>query len=584
MTQGPNSPSSTQEFDLLIRGGTLVDGTRLPRFRTDVAIRNGRIAQIGRIDRARARRVLDADGLIVAPGFIDLHTHYDSQIQWDPWCSISGWHGVTSVALGNCGFGFAPVRPEERERSMLTMSRTEAVPMETMREGMVWDWETFPEWLNTLERIPKGVNCLSYMPLSPLMVYVMGLEAAKSRPANESEMQEMRRLLNQAMDVGACGWSAQRMGEDGLQNDFDGSPMVTDTMTDAEAYSFAELLGERDEGFIQITQASHGLEKDFEVVEKLAERSGRPILYNVVFALDGVPQLHRKMLSWLESCQARGLRVFGQGQTVRAPYYFTLEDWNLYDSGPAWREALTGSHDEKIRKLSDPDRVAQMVEEMESGAVLTATVGGHPKEHIYRGAAGHPEHEPLVGQTLEEIGKERGVSGTEALIQLSLESDLKATVLTKSATGIDTEDICEILASPYVFPGVSDGGAHTKFMTSGSYTTDTLAWLVRDEGRMTLEDAHYKLSYLPAHAAGFKDRGFLREGSPADIVVYELDRLDRLPAWWDSEVAEDLPGGEWRRIQRAQGYHYILVNGEITFEQDTCTGQTPGQLLRHGAG
>ena len=572
------------EFDLLIRGGTLVDGTRLPRFRTDIGIRNGRIAQIGRIPAARAHRVLEADGLIVAPGFVDLHTHYDSQIQWDPWCSISGWHGVTSVALGNCGFGFAPVRPEERERSMLTMSRTEAVPMETMREGMVWDWETFPQWLDSLERIPKGVNCLSYMPLSPLMVYVMGLEAAKSRPANETEMQEMRRLLHQAMDVGACGWSAQRMGENGLQNDFDGSPMVTDTMTDEDAYSFARLLGERDEGFIQITQASHGLERDFEVVEKLAEFSGRPVLYNVVFALDGVPQLHRRMLSWLESCQARGLRVFGQGQTVRAPYYFTLEDWNLYDSGPAWCEALTGSHDEKMRKLADPGRVARMVDEMESGAVMTSTVGGHPKEHVYRGADDHPEHEPLVGLTLEEIGHQRGISGTEALIQLSLESDLKATVLTKSATGIDPDDICEILASPYVFPGVSDGGAHTKFMTSGSYTTDTLAWLVRDEGRMSLEDAHYKLSYLPAHAAGFRDRGFLREGSPADIVVYELERLDRLPAWWDSEVAEDLPGGEWRRVQRAQGYHYILVNGEITFEQDICTGQTPGELLRHGAG
>ena len=192
--------------------------------RPDIGIADGRVAEIGRISSSRAARVLDADGLIVAPGFVDLHTHYDGQLQWDPWCSISGWHGVTSVALGNCGFGFAPVRPDERERSMLTMSRTEAIPMETMREGMLWDWETFPEWMDTLDRIPKGVNCLSYMPLAPLMTYVMGLENAKSRSSTPDELAEMQRLMREALSVGACGWSAQRMGTDGLQNDYDGTP------------------------------------------------------------------------------------------------------------------------------------------------------------------------------------------------------------------------------------------------------------------------------------------------------------------------------------------------------------------------
>src|SRR5437762_4610624 len=210
------------EYDTLIKGGTVVDGTRVPRYRGDVAVKDGRIVQLGGRITGSAKQVLDASGLIVAPGFVDLHTHYDGQIQWDPYCTISGWHGVTSVAMGNCGFGFAPVRPEERDRAMLTMTRTEAIPFESMKLGMLWDWVTFPEFLDSLDRIPKGVNCLSYVPLAPLMIWTMGLEAAKHRPATEKERREMQRLLNEAMDAGACGFSTQRFGEHSVQADYGG--------------------------------------------------------------------------------------------------------------------------------------------------------------------------------------------------------------------------------------------------------------------------------------------------------------------------------------------------------------------------
>ena len=174
-------------FDLIIRSGTIVDGTRKPRYVGDVAIKNGHVASIGSRSSGSAERVIDADGCIVAPGFVDLHTHYDAQIRWDPWCTISGWHGVTSVVLGNCGFGFAPVRPDFRERSMLTMTRTEAIPYASMQAGMPWQWETIPEYLDSLEQAPKGVNVIQYMPTASLMTYVMGLEAAKSRPATDAE-------------------------------------------------------------------------------------------------------------------------------------------------------------------------------------------------------------------------------------------------------------------------------------------------------------------------------------------------------------------------------------------------------------
>ena len=195
------------EYDLHIKGGTVVDGTRVPRYRGDLWIKDGRIAQIGGRVRGGAEQEIDADGLIVAPGFVDLHTHYDAQIRWDPWCTISGWHGVTSVVLGNCGFGFAPVKPEFRERSILTMVRTEAIPYDSIKEGMPWEWETIPEYLDSLDRAPKGVNVIQYMPTASLMTYVMGLEAAKSRPATAAERKEMQRLLHEGMDAGLCGFS-----------------------------------------------------------------------------------------------------------------------------------------------------------------------------------------------------------------------------------------------------------------------------------------------------------------------------------------------------------------------------------------
>src|SRR5262249_13737644 len=250
------------DLDLHIKGGTVVDGTRAPRRQADVWITDGKVAQIGGKAEGFAKRAIDADGLIVAPGVVDLNTHYDAQIRWDPYCTISGWHGVTSVVLGNCGFGFAPVKPDFRERSMLTMTRTEAIPFASMKEGMTWDWETIPQYLDSLDHAPKGVNCIQYMPTASLMTYVMGLENAKTRPATEAERKEMQRLLHEGMDAGLCGFSIQRLGRNSAQADFDGSPMVTDTMVDEDILNLAEVLHARNDGFIQITQVTGHIKQD----------------------------------------------------------------------------------------------------------------------------------------------------------------------------------------------------------------------------------------------------------------------------------------------------------------------------------
>jgi N-acyl-D-aspartate/D-glutamate deacylase len=580
-------------YDVHIKGGTIVDGTRVPRYKGDIWIKDGKIAKMGGRADAVSDRVIDATGCIVAPGAIDLHTHYDAQVRWDPWCTISGWHGVTSVVLGNCGFGFAPCKPDFRERSMLTMVRTEAIPMEAMRQGMLpkWDWETIPEYLDSLEREKLGVNVVQYMPTASLMIYVMGLDAAKTRPATSVERKEMQRLLHEGMDAGLCGFSIQRLGPNSTQADYDGTPMVTDTMCDDDIFALAEVLRERDEGFIQLTQATSANPNDPEDLDfklRLAEVAQRPILDNVVPVSQKNPRTHGDRLDWLAKAQSAGLRIFGQGATIRTGFTFSLDNWNLYDSSPAWREATTGTLEDKIRKMKDPAiREAIKRETDTANTLFTQTqiaVGGPAHKLVVQHIAGRPDLcDKYEGKSLRQIAEEEGKHYLDVMLDISLETDLKTEFLGEGPT-FNVDHMAGVYnESPYTIPGVSDGGAHTKFFTGGAWTTDLLSWMVRDTGKLTLEEAHYRMSALAAHAAGFKNRGVLREGTPADVLVYDLEELDITPPWVGEPIF-DLPGGEWRRVQKAKGYHHILVNGVETFADGECTGATPGKLLRHGQG
>jgi N-acyl-D-aspartate/D-glutamate deacylase len=421
------------------------------------------------------------------------------------------------------------------------------------------------------------------MPTASLMTYVMGLEAAKTRVATDAERTEMRRLLNEGMDAGLCGFSIQRLGKHSAQADFDGTPMVTDTMCDEDILNLARVLRDRDEGFIEITQATGHIKDDLAFVEKLAAEANRPILFQAITASTLNPDIHRKSLDWLEKMRAKGLPIFGQGGTVRSGFAFSLEHWNLYDMSSAWRDMTTGTKEEKIAKMKDPAMREAVRSEraMHAIDINAAGIGGRPAKLIVSWVENKPELEKYVGKSVGQIADEEGRHIADVMIDLSLATDLKAEFL-QPEPEFNAEFNAEIINnSMYTFPGVSDGGAHTKFFTGGSFTTDFLRWMVRDEQRVTLEEAHYRLSALPAHAAGFKDRGVLREGAWADVVVYDLNGLGVEPEWV-GEVTHDLPGGEWRRVQRAKGYRSIIVNGVETFAHDKCTEATPGKLLRHG--
>ena len=578
------------KFDTVIKNGTIIDGTGLPRYKGDIAVKDGRVAKMARVERSDAREVIEAEGLIVAPGFVDLHTHYDAQVHWDPYCTISGWHGVTSVAIGNCGFGFAPAHKENRERLLQMMTRTEQIPYETMVEGLGldWDWESLPEWMDHLDRLPKGVNLLSYVPLNPLLVYVLGLEGAKAgRAATPDEQGEMNRLISEAMDAGMMGFSFQRFGKNSVQSDYDGTPMPTDVVPDETLLSFSDLLGQRGDGFIQLVNAKGGDvvnntdQADRLFVEEIARRTGRPVLFNALIASDepGHENIHLDTMAWIDSCFDRGLRVYGQAVTVRAPFIFTLEDWNLYDSSPAWARATVGTLEERLAKLADPEiRKAMKAEE---ATLATTGVGGPISGLVIEATPGHPELEKYHGRSLGEIAKAEGKHHIDAMLDIGVAGGLKVLYKTLDIGSTDPNKVGELVRNQHVIPGLSDGGAHTRFFTGGSFTTEVLTWLVRETKQLTLEQAHFRLSYLPAQAAGFTDRGFLREGAPADIIVYDFQNLRRVPET-DYEIAHDFPANQWRRIQRAEGYRWIMVNGKVTFKDGECTGATPGQLLRLG--
>jgi len=566
------------QFDLVLKNGMIIDGTGAPRFRDDIGIKSGRIAKIGRILPHEAADVIDADGLIVAPGFIDLHTHYDAQIFWDPYLTISGWHGVTSVVIGNCGFGFAPVRKRDAERAMLTMVRTEAIPLASMQAALQFDWETYPQFMDALDRQPKGVNLLPYLPMNPLLGYVMGIEESKTgRMPTADEHAAMRRILHEAMDAGACGWSAQRLvpnGPSSVQRDYDGSPMNTDVMHDETCIEMARVLGERGEGFQEMTLSSWDPRQDAKHYERLAEVSNRPIMFEVVATQDRFPHRHRNTLKWLQRCRERGLRVYGQGLTTDAGLSFTFEDWNLFDDSDAWREATTGTVAQRREKLGDPRRREALKTQMPRESLVTSYF-----DEIIITECRRPENKPLEGLTLRSAAAQTSKHPVDVMLDLAVSEDLK-TEFFAPAVNRNMDLMKELIDQPDIVFGVSDGGAHTKFLTAGRYPTEGIVKYCRERQWLTLEQIHWRLSALPAFCAGFKDRGFLREGAPADVVVYDLDALEVLPV----EIVHDLPGNEWRRVQRAAGYKWIIVNGRVTLEDGRATGAAPGKVLRHGVG
>jgi N-acyl-D-aspartate/D-glutamate deacylase len=551
------------EYDVVIRGGTIVDGTGIPRFRADMALKAGRIALISGRIKAGGAREIDARGCVVAPGAIDLHTHYDAQLNWDPYASMSGWFGVTSISIGQCGFGFAPTRPEDRELNMRMMNRIEAIPLKSMQLGMRWDWETFPEYLDSLDRQGLGVNVGALLPFSPLRGYVLGMREARERSSvTAAELKQMQQLLYEAMQAGAFGFSADKNLEDRTE---DGSALPSHVASPQEFLALSEVLQEFGVGHIGWTIGiSNNAQEQQQLLSEMMRRSGRPLHVAVGDDEQGY--------AWAQQAREEGLPVVVQQNSMDPVSEFTLAEYNLFDYMPHWIEPLVGTPEERAAKLRNPAARAAMKDDVEERPHARTDWS-----HMTVVQVVHERNRHYEGMSIADLAVQQQKHPLDALLDLALDEDLRTTFSHLLANRGDAT-LAQRISSPYSHISLSDGGAHIRYLTISTWPVHFLSYWIRDKQLMSLEQAHYKMSALPAWLADYRERGTLRIGDWADIMIYDLEHLGYV---YDKPTyATDFPGSEWRRIQKPTGIRYILVNGSVTFEDNHCTEALPGKLLR----
>jgi N-acyl-D-aspartate/D-glutamate deacylase len=568
---------SVETYDLVIRDGTIVDGTTYPRYRGDIAVKDGKIAAIAPdLSRARTRRTLDAKGLIVAPGAIDLHAHFDAQVHWDPYCSPHSAHGTTSSLITSCGFGYAPVRPDMRERTMAMMESTEQVPLEAQRAALSWDWETFPEWLEHLKRTPKAINMMFFIPLNQMMIYVMGVEDAKSRRATPDEMAQLKALLHEAMDLGAAGFSFSRMLNTSNHTDFDGSPMPADVHPEEDFYELAAELRHRGEGVIQITANVPGTDQSH-VVEKVARASGRPVIHLVCGPYDSDPEHHRRVLAWVDRLADEGLQVFTAIVSPGGWMEFTIREFNFWERSPYFQRFVNADDEEKLRLCRD-EAFLEGAKAAYDPVILGGSGGLWDR---YELVTAHCEaYREFEGLALGEIAHRKGLGIVDLMFDLLAESGLDAD-LRSFPSGADPEKYREVLSHPRTFPNVSDGGAHIQTVNV-IWFSRLFSWAVLEHKLIGLEQMHFKASGLPAAIMGLRDRGAVRPGYAADLMIYDLKRMDFERKY---AVIRDLPGGKGfrRAAPPPPGMRWVIVNGEIVIEEGRPAGALPGRLISPGS-
>jgi len=558
------------EYDLVIRGGTVIDGSGVPQRRADVAVKDGRVAMISGNIRAGGAKEIDASGCIVAPGAIDLHTHYDAQLRWDPYASLSSWFGVTSITIGQCGFGFAPTRVEDRALNMQMMDRIEAIPLKSMELGMNWEWETFPEYLDALDKQGLGVNVGALFPFSPLRGYVLGMYDCRERTSvTDEELNEMKRLFYDGMKAGAFGFSLDKNLEDRCE---DGNVLPTVVASDREFLELANVMGEFGVGHIGVTLGS-GLELEErdsvrKMTEQLMRNSGRPL--HMLDAQSG------ESAPWLRACRAEGLPIVSQITATPFDTEFKLSEYNLYDYLPHWVEPLVGSKEERFAKLSDAGTRKAMKQDVIDNPSETIRTDWDSVKVLEVCFERNNEYE---GKTINQVSQATGKHPVDAFLELSLDEGLETMFGFTPLKNVDViKGTIKRFNDPYSHISVSDGGAHTKFATGSIWPVYWLTHWIRDNEVMTLEQAHYKMSAYPAWFSDLKDRGILKPGAWADIMIYNFDELGFK---YDGIVyADDFPGGERRVIQKPTGMRYTIVNGNVTFQDNECTGALPGKLLR----
>ncbi len=556
-------------YDLVIKNGTVVDGTGAARFRADIGIKDGIITEVGKV-AGSAKRTIDAADLIVAPGFVDPHTHYDAQICWDDVTSPSCWHGVTSVVMGNCGVGLAPCRPEARDIAAWDLVNVEAIPIEVLQKGVTWDWETFPEYMDAAARRGSGLNLGFLAALTPFRHYVLG-EESMERAATPEETVKISALLREAMDAGAMGFTTTFAGQ---HIGYKGRPLACRLASRDEHIAYSHVLRDVGRGAIEIALTNEVSVIDAverELLDLLLTESGRPVTWLALLNRTDNPEAPQNTLRATADLLNRGAipqvtcRPLNVQIDLRKPF--------LFANMACWNPVFNRTPEEQAQVYRDPKFRAAFREALKTPMVFS---GDWNRAVVHE--VENPALRPLLGKNVEAIARERGKDPLDTFLDLALEDNL-CLQFTYEAFNSDESRIPELITDPRTMIGLSDGGAHVDMLCDAGYCTYLIGTWVREREVMTLEHAVKRITSEPAALFGITQRGRIAPGLAADFAIFDLARIGSKKR---GEMRNDLPGGGRRLIMPAEGVEYTIVNGSPLFERGKDTGARAGQVLRSG--
>ncbi len=556
-------------YDVVIKNGTVVDGTGAPRQQADVAIAGGKIAAIGKITDG-AKRVIDASDLIVSPGFVDPHTHYDAQICWDPLFTCSSWHGVTSLVMGNCGVGLAPCRPEAREIAAWDLVNVESIPFDVLAKGVTWDWTTFPEYMNAAQKRGLGLNVGFMAPLTPFRHFVMG-EESMDRAATKEETAKIAGLLREALQAGALGFSTtngpQHIG-------YQGRPLACRLSSRDELTAYSNVLRDMGRGVIELAlNDSPGVvsESDYDVLNLFVQESNRPVTWLALLNRDDKPEACLDTLRQTEALLKRG----AVPQVTCKPLIIQIDLRNpfIFSNMPSWKEAFNQPVEKQMDLYRQSDFRQAFRKALQEPRIFSdKTLWGR----LNIKEVSNPALEKYLWKTVADVAKERGKDPLDTFLDLAIEDKLQIQ-FTMEIFNADEKRIPELITDSRTMIGLSDGGAHVDMLCDAGYCTYLLGTWVRDKSAITLEHAIKRITSEPADFFNLRDRGRLSVGLAADVTIFDPKTVGSSKR---PEMRTDLPGGGRRLVAMANGICYTVVNGQVLYDNGKPSEARAGQVLR----
>ena len=564
-------------FDLIIKNGSIYDGKGSEPYQADIAISNEKIVEIGEI-KGEAKKVIDAEGKIVTPGFVDIHTHYDGQVTWDPYLRPSTYHGVTTVVMGNCGVGFSPCKPDQRDWLIGLMEGVEDIPGTALHEGIDWEWESFPEYLDALEKKPLAIDVGTQIPHGAVRAYVMGERGINHEEASQEEIDRMKEIVQEAIKAGAYGFSTSRTEK---HNDVNGNLTPSITAHKNELVEIAKSLGEINKGVLQGISDFYDFDSEFDIFKAMSKESGRPISITVE-QQDARPEWWEQLLDGIEDAQSEGINMYGQVPPRATGILMGLTaTLNPFRFHPAYMAIAELALEERVEIMSNDEFKEKLLSD--NAVSINPLVDEIVNSYSKMFKLGEPaNYEPDPEMSFESLAKSSNMTAQEIAYDAMLEKDGRALIyhpLFNYQTG-DLSLVEKMLKHPYTISGLGDAGAHCGAISDASFPTTLVQHWSRDRTRgskLPLETVIKMQTSETANLLGIKDRGVLAKGYKADINIIDYEGL----TLHEPEIINDLPAGGRRLVQKASGYDYTIVSGEVAFIKGEATGALNGRLIRN---